>query len=167
MRAQEQLKETLLKERERIKNKMNLTETEESFKSNIAELSVVDNHPADIGSENFEISKDLSLKEKKLYLLDRIERALNKMEKGNYGSCEKCGESIPTDRLLAVPYTLFCFSCQEIQENQQPDERPVEEDVLAPSFYDYEDAWQDDKEENDDKYVDTDKISNEDYKKQF
>ena len=43
-----------------------------SFRESIQELSLLDNHPADIGSELFERSKDLSLHEKRLNTLKEI-----------------------------------------------------------------------------------------------
>ena len=40
--------------------------------------------------------------------------ALARMEDGTFGSCVRCGEEIPLDRLTAVPHTPHCTSCARI-----------------------------------------------------
>ncbi len=44
--------------------------------------------------------------------LDQIERALQRMEDGTYGSCAHCGESIPLPRLRIKPFAMLCVNCQ-------------------------------------------------------
>jgi DnaK suppressor protein len=46
-------------------------------------------------------------------MLHKIDLALERIRKGEYGICEECGEDIPTKRLLACPETNTCVSCQE------------------------------------------------------
>ncbi len=88
-----------------------------SLRDSVGELSVVDNHPADMGSENFERAKNLSLHEKNLLTLKKVEEALDRLEAGRYGVCERCGRNIPDERLEAVPYTALCMNCREKEEN--------------------------------------------------
>ena len=45
--------------------------------------------------------------------LKNINLALEKIEKGKYGICEKCGKEISKTRLLVVPEARFCRKCQE------------------------------------------------------
>ncbi|HVM76822.1 MAG TPA: hypothetical protein VMU07_01585 [Candidatus Paceibacterota bacterium] len=40
--------------------------------------------------------------------LDDIENALNKMENGKYGTCEKCGKPIESEILDIDPESRFC-----------------------------------------------------------
>jgi len=40
-----------------------------------------------------------------------INLALDKMKKGQYGQCEKCGKSIPKERLEAAPEARLCSKC--------------------------------------------------------
>lgn len=47
--------------------------------------------------------------EERLRQLDRAEAAL---EEGTYGTCRICGESIPEERLEALPTTTLCVSCK-------------------------------------------------------
>jgi RNA polymerase-binding protein DksA len=91
----------------------------EGLRDSIQELSVVDNHPADVGSENYERAKDISLHEKNQLVLKKVDEALEKVALGNYGTCENCGKEIPDDRLDAVPYAEFCIECKIFYEDNR------------------------------------------------
>lgn len=41
----------------------------------------------------------------------RLERALEKLEEGNYGVCDVCGEQIPDGRLRIAPESALCVRC--------------------------------------------------------
>lgn len=41
--------------------------------------------------------------------LDDIEKALERMDSGAYGTCEVCGTDISPDRLEVMPSTSFCI----------------------------------------------------------
>ena len=45
--------------------------------------------------------------------LKNINLALEKIEKGKYGICEKCGKEIPIDRLEIFPEARFCLKCNQ------------------------------------------------------
>jgi DnaK suppressor protein len=40
------------------------------------------------------------------------ERALERFERGSYGTCAKCGKPISPERLEAIPDAITCVSCQ-------------------------------------------------------
>ena len=42
-------------------------------------------------------------------LLSEVDSALERMDKGTYGICDECHESIETDRLLSNPLVRFCL----------------------------------------------------------
>ena len=44
--------------------------------------------------------------------LKEVEKALEKITKGKYGICEKCGEEIEEKKLKANPATRFCSKCK-------------------------------------------------------
>ncbi len=46
-------------------------------------------------------------------LLREVETALARLDRGDYGVCEGCGEDIPERRLQALPWTCFCLKCAE------------------------------------------------------
>ena len=41
-----------------------------------------------------------------------IAHALRRMAEGTYGTCERCGSTIPPERLEILPHTRFCVSCR-------------------------------------------------------
>jgi len=44
-------------------------------------------------------------------LLQDIDESLSKIESGDYGTCEQCGEEIAEKRLLFNPTVLYCIGC--------------------------------------------------------
>ncbi len=46
--------------------------------------------------------------------LRNVNLALEKIGKGQYGKCEKCGKEIEEKRLQAVPEARFCMKCKAI-----------------------------------------------------
>ena len=45
--------------------------------------------------------------------IEAINRALARIDSGDYGICEECGADIPVGRLKAYPQTVLCTSCAE------------------------------------------------------
>ncbi len=41
----------------------------------------------------------------------RVVRALEKLDEGSYGTCDACGEAIPTGRLRVAPESSLCIAC--------------------------------------------------------
>nr|WP_172961661.1 TraR/DksA family transcriptional regulator [Desulfovibrio ferrophilus] len=57
-------------------------------------------------------------------MIRKIKGALSRMENGEYGICEECGEYIAPARLLARPVTSYCLTCkteQEVEEKLRQD----------------------------------------------
>lgn len=50
-----------------------------------------------------------------------INTALARIESGDYGRCEACGQPITEERLKAVPTAALCVACQKSFEAQQGD----------------------------------------------
>ena len=48
--------------------------------------------------------------------LQNVKKALQKIEEGTYGVCEKCGAEIEKERLEANPAASLCSVCAEGQE---------------------------------------------------
>jgi DnaK suppressor protein len=51
--------------------------------------------------------------------LEQIESALSRMENGEYGYCEDCGENIPVGRLKAMPFATLCVKCKSERESME------------------------------------------------
>jgi len=82
------------------------------------ELADYDNHPADAATDTFEREKDLAIDKNVGEMLNAIDRALQKIDEGSYGICDRCGKEISKDRLRALPYATFCIECQDIVEGR-------------------------------------------------
>lgn len=70
---------------------------------------------ADQASGNNEVHIQLKLKQTDAKILQAIEEALYRMEKGTFGVCRDCGEPIAPARLSAIPWTRVCITCKEKQ----------------------------------------------------
>jgi len=93
-------------------------EQDEGSSETGGELSSVDQHPGDSGTETFEMEKNVSLLEQVDDELQEIEAAAQRLERGTYGTCQACGRPIGTPRLEAMPATRFCVEDQAKAERQ-------------------------------------------------
>jgi len=75
-----------------------------------------DDDPADAGSASFERETAQSLSNHARRLLAQIDEALRRMDAGNYGTCERCGNAIEAARLEALPYATLCMDCKRRDE---------------------------------------------------
>ncbi len=109
----EQARQLIVSERERLEGLIRERESEtgltESETSSISELSSLDQHQGDIGTETFEREKDFSLLEQLEAEISDLDAALRKIDEGTYGQCEVCRKDIEPDRLEAMPGTRTCF----------------------------------------------------------
>jgi RNA polymerase-binding transcription factor len=55
-------------------------------------------------------------------LLRRIEGAIERIQKGSFGTCLGCGQQIAVRRLQALPWTQYCLKCQEMIERGSEDD---------------------------------------------
>ena len=86
-----------------------------------AESLVEEMEPGDIqfdeesgegGTVTVDRERDLALSAQALLAAEEIDDALDKIKKGTYGVCERCGELIPKARLEALPYARLCVACK-------------------------------------------------------
>ena len=70
---------------------------------------------ADQAAGNNEVHIQLRLKQTDAKILQAIEEALARMEKGAYGICRDCGDPIARARLEAIPWTRVCIGCKQKQ----------------------------------------------------
>ncbi len=75
----------------------------------------------DLASSEYLQSFTFRLRGREKGLLDKIERALQKIEENNFGLCEECEEEISIKRLEARPETTLCIRCKEDQERAERD----------------------------------------------
>ena len=73
----------------------------------------------DLASSEYLQSFTFRLRGREKVFLDKIEKALRKIEDGSFGVCEECGEEISIKRLEARPETTLCIRCKEDQEHHE------------------------------------------------
>ena len=97
------------------------TIVEESFAASQSDMSGdvgLDDESADAGTATFEREKDLSIENNVRDLLQKIERALRRMDEGTYGICDICGKPIEKARVKALPYVDLCIKDAQSQSRR-------------------------------------------------
>jgi DnaK suppressor protein len=103
-------KEALLKKRTEILGTGGIKPLQASMENNTRQGDM-----ADQASGNNEVHIALKLKQTDAKILQAIEDALLRIDKGTFGVCRDCGEPIAEARLNAIPWTRVCISCKEKQ----------------------------------------------------
>ncbi|MHB8109714.1 MAG: TraR/DksA family transcriptional regulator [Syntrophorhabdaceae bacterium] len=119
------LKDKLTTERDRIfaehdelrNDRQELLEREVEFEENAQKDSILE--PASTVDEIIKVQ------------LDAVNKALKKMDIGDYGICEKCGREIEAKRLAALPWATLCLSCMAGTSGRTAD---ISDDDLSASL---------------------------------
>jgi RNA polymerase-binding transcription factor len=110
----------LLEEKTQLETQL-MTIVEDSFATTQSDLSGdvgLDDESADAGTATFEREKDLSIENNVRDLLNKIARALRRMEEGSYGVCDICGKPIEKARIKALPYVDLCIKDAQAQSRR-------------------------------------------------
>jgi len=73
---------------------------------------------ADTGTKTFEREQEISLAKGILDRLAQAEHALDRLDAGTYGRCERCGNPISKARLEAFPSVTLCVTCKQHEERR-------------------------------------------------
>lgn len=73
----------------------------------------------DQASADVDKSFALQMKNRERNTLWQIDEALRRIDSGNYGECERCGESIAEARIKAFPFTTLCIDCKSEMESEE------------------------------------------------
>ena len=73
----------------------------------------------DLASSEQNKAVEFRIRGREKLLLAKVEAALLRIEDGNFGLCEDCGEEIGPQRLKARPVTTLCIDCKEAQEKSE------------------------------------------------
>ena len=112
------LREHLVAERAQLQSQFDEIE-QSTFATNQSELTGemgFDEEYADAGTATFERERDLSLVNNLRDLMERIDKALTKIDEGTYGLCDRCGKPIEKLRLKALPYANLCIKDKQAEE---------------------------------------------------
>ena len=75
----------------------------------------------DLASSEYLQSFTFRLRGREKVFLDKIAKAIEKIDAGTFGVCDDCGEKISIKRLEARPETTLCIRCKEDQERVEKD----------------------------------------------
>ena len=75
----------------------------------------------DLASSEYLQSFTFRLRGREKVFLDKIQKALERIDEGTFGVCEECDEPINVKRLEARPETTLCIRCREDQERVERD----------------------------------------------
>lgn len=104
------------KQKKRVQKRLSAVQKEDPFADT---ERVIDNAASDTDAkEQFGHLRAESLKKELLARLAEIEKALERIKKGNYGHCEKCGQMIDTERLTANPTASLCLKCEKASKKE-------------------------------------------------
>jgi DnaK suppressor protein len=112
------LQKRLQEERDELQRQASEIE-ESSFGTPQSELTgevSFDEEYADAGTATFERERDLSLTNNIRDLTEKIDRALERIDEGTYGVCERCGKPIEKARIKALPYATLCIKDKQAEE---------------------------------------------------
>jgi RNA polymerase-binding transcription factor DksA len=68
-------------------------------------------HLADMGTEEYLADLNATLLENEALAAAEIQSALERLNNGTYGSCERCHQPIAPERLEALPFVRLCIDC--------------------------------------------------------
>lgn len=86
-----------------------------NLRSTTHELTVLDNHPADVATENYLAALEDGLGKNADNLADKVRSALERLKRGDYGICRVCGGAIDSQRLEVLPYSDTCRRCSQAE----------------------------------------------------
>lgn len=102
------------REEERLLKRKKVLEKEDPFSDTIR---LTENAAADAdAAEQFGHARVEALRQQiDRHLID-IRKAVTRIKIGKYGTCEKCGRMIDTDRLMIKPEATLCIECEKKKE---------------------------------------------------
>ncbi len=75
--------------------------------------------PTDRASLESDRNFELRIRDRERRLIGKIREALDRIDAGEFGECEDCGDQIGEARLKARPVTTLCIECKTEQERQE------------------------------------------------
>ena len=74
--------------------------------------AIYSSHMADASTDQEEMEKNYYWMGRENKFIQYLNRALEMLEKGDFGVCATCGQLINKERLEEVPHTTSCFDCK-------------------------------------------------------
>lgn len=78
--------------------------------------------PNDRATQESDRNFELRIRDRERKLINKIKEALNRIDMGEFGICEECGDEIGEARLKVRPVTTLCINCK--MEAEKKEKRP-------------------------------------------
>lgn len=85
----------------------------------MTESSEVYADPADRATAESDRAFTLRLRDRERKLVKKIQKAVDRIDEGEFGICQDCGDDISVPRLKARPMTTLCINCKSKQEEDE------------------------------------------------
>jgi DnaK suppressor protein len=96
-----------------------LAEAERVFGSRTQGTEEAFADPTDRATHESDRNLVLRIRDRERKLLTKINEAFARIENGQYGLCEECGDDIGLVRLRARPVTTLCITCKSAEEARE------------------------------------------------
>lgn len=110
------LKNSVEKQRELILSKIKRLRRDDPFSTEDRAIIV---EPGTDAAQLFGHEQAVILEQQLKRDLGEIEKALEKIKKGSYGKCERCGKKIELARLQVKPQAIYCLKCEREVESKK------------------------------------------------
>ena len=106
----EEIRKILLEEKEKIGVEI------KSKQLNLSDIERDVGDEVDNSMVEQERELNLLLQDREKQHLEAIDEALQRIETGEYGFCDECGDQIDQKRLMVIPLAQLCITCQQNEE---------------------------------------------------
>jgi RNA polymerase-binding protein DksA len=102
-------KTKLEKEKERLEKEISYFRSEDPYTNSTRSRGNLDDDITEIEEHDRLNATKVDLESS----LRDVEQALQRIEKGTFGKCSNCGDSISEERLEVMPTASLCLTCQQ------------------------------------------------------
>ena len=75
--------------------------------------------PTDRATQESDRNFELRIRDRERKLINKIKDALDRIDNGDFGICEECGDAISEARLKVRPVTTLCINCKMEEEQKE------------------------------------------------
>ncbi len=75
--------------------------------------------PTDRATQESDRNFELRIRDRERKLINKIKDALDRIDNGEFGVCEECGDEISEARLKVRPVTTLCINCKMEEEQKE------------------------------------------------
>lgn len=117
--TKEQLKKRLLEQKAKLRELLEKMTNDKEFNKDKVQVKIdsmgdkEEDNAVDVANFQDNMSLERNLEEN----LEKIDNALEKIDKDNFGKCVKCNNDIKIERLVAYPEAESCIACASKKRN--------------------------------------------------